>query len=138
MTVVPSRRSTAERVTLALHGLLALPGLVLVGIASLAIVLSLTGSNDDPHGFATAIALALGGIAVAPLLLYVLLVRRWWSGGHRVGLYVADVALLVLALWLLSANYSPGAPWVAAAYGGVAALGAILVASERRATPRVA
>ena len=119
-------------VTLIVHALLAVPAVALVCVAALAVVLSLTGSNDDPHGFATAIALLGGLVGIAPLAIFTWAVRRWWISRGYVALVVLDIGLLAMALLLIATDYSPGEPWVAGLYAALAAVGIALLLTESR------
>jgi hypothetical protein len=106
--------------------------MLVVGVGLLAIVLLTTGTSDDPHGYAATFAFVGGALFAAPLLLYLWLIRRWWTGRGAAALAVADVGLTAVGAALLAVDYSPGQPWVAAVYAALAAAGAVLLWTEAR------
>jgi hypothetical protein len=109
------------------HGLLTVPAMVVLVVALLALLLGVTGAGGDPHGFATAFALAGGVVVLVPSLAYLWLVRRWWSGRGAMALMVADLALAILAVAAFLQDMSPGQPWVAVVYGALAAVAASML-----------
>jgi hypothetical protein len=116
------------------HVLLAAPLVGLVGLAVLAFLMNLTGTSDDPHGFATAAALVFGGIVLLPAVLFVWLVRRWWRSGAWKALLAADVAFVAIGLLGFEKAPQPPSGVLVIVAGTAATFLAALVYARRRAS----